>query len=581
MPRSFLAFTLLLALCCGASTRLAAQDAIQVEELPATPEDSTVTPAESADLAALEAEAVRLYSEGELARALDLYLDLAERHGEARERARLRITAAWLSWQLDDHASAQARLESALYEKPDVSFRPELYSPEFAALYQDALRTAVHRRRVASSEKINRAVDEIRGQRYDEARRLLVEALAMVPDDPDGVYNLALVDLRQGREDAALAGFERVLSLERGNPEGVTRELKNQALNNAAVIYYSRGDFTDAESALAEAVNQKPDDANAWFNLGLTRQKLGRSAEAYDALKRARLIDGGDVAIARALALAEIERQSWIDAVALLVEATQARPADAELRLQLGRAQRGMGNVPGAIESFRKALALDPPGKLASTGTAALLLAETLQVQGDAAGAEDAANRAVQLRPGDASGWMLLGLARLSGGNFEGARQALEKARELAPQRADVLHNLGSAYLSLRDEPHAEEVFRAALAIDPNDADARAAIDTLQARRTAPVSGKAAKSPLARLGARLVVGDYAALGIRGLRVESVSAGSPAARAGLEVGDLLLRAEGKPLDSLESFERAFSGRRAAGSVALLRDGKPLEVALSLD
>jgi tetratricopeptide (TPR) repeat protein len=575
--RSALAFSAVLA----AASPLRSQEQIQVEELPATPADNTVSPSESADLAALETQAVQLYSDGELKRALDLYLDLAERHSEIKERARLRITAAWLSWQLEDRAGALARLESALYEKPDAPFRAELYAPEFAALYQDALRTAVHRRRVTASEGINRAVDEIRGQRYEEARRLLLDALSMVPDDPDGVYNLALVDLRQGRTEAALAGFERVLALERGNPEGVTRGLKNQALNNAAVIYYSRGDFTDAETALAEAVAQKPDDASAWFNLGLTRQKLGHAEEAYDALRRARLLDASDVAIARALAVAEVERRNWVAAVALLVEATQARPADAELRLQLGRAQRGLGNVAGAIDSFRKALALDPPGKLTSTGNAALLLAETLQVQGDAAGAEDAANRAVQLRPDDASSWMFLGLARLIGSNADGARQALERASELAPRRADVLHNLGSAYLSLHDEAHAEEVFRAALAIDPDDAETRAAIAALEARRAVPPTGRAARSALARLGAKLAVGDYAALGIRGLRVESVSTGSAAARAGLRVGDLLLRAEGKPLESLDAFEKIFSGKHSTGTLALLREGKPLELRLSLD
>ena len=80
------------------------------------------------------------------------------------------------------------------------------------------------------------------------------------------------------------------------------------------------------------------------------------------ALRRARSLAPSDVTTARALAVAEIDRANWVAAVALLVEASIGRPDDPELKLQLGRAQRGLGNAPGAIVSFRSAIDLDPDG---------------------------------------------------------------------------------------------------------------------------------------------------------------------------------------------------------------------------
>lgn len=555
---------------------LAAQE-IAVEELPQPTSQEPVAVARSTDLAAVEQEALRLYSEGDLAGSLALYLDLSKRHPETRERARLALTAAWLTWQLEDQPSALAHLEAALFEAPDLEFRADLYAPEFAALYQDALRNAVHRRRVVASETINRAVGEIRARRYGPARALLLEALALTPNDPDGLYNLAVVDLREKRDDAALAGFERVLALERGDPEGVTRMIKSQALNNSAVIYFSRGAYEEAEAALAEAVALDAGDGHAWFNLGLARQRLGREAEAYEALRRARALMPDDASVARALALVEVERKNWISAVALLVEAAGQRPDDPDLALQLGRAQRGLGNLEGAVASFRRGVELDPADARKIGGTAALLLAETLRERGDLAGSGQAAEQATRLRPNDGGAWMLLGLSRQAAGDTAGARDALERARELAPGRADVAHNLGSVYLSLRDPVGAEEAFAAALAIDPGNADTRAALEALHARPAPPPNSRSRE-----VGAELVAAADPATGVHGLRVGAVQSGSPAARAGLRPGDLILRAAERPVESPDALRRVLKDARGApAALAVMRRGQPLELRLTLD
>lgn len=577
------AFALLVAL---ATTPICSAQ-IEVEELPAPlspesppaaqPNSDVPTPAVPDELAALEAEAQSTYSDGDLAKALALYLDLGNRHQAPAERARVLVLAAWLSWQLQDFPGALAHFEAALFEQPDAPFAPENYSPEFAALQQDALASALSHRRRTASEKINRAAAELRAGKTGAARILLGEALQLAPDDPDAVYNLALADMREKRDDAALAGFQRVLALERGNPEGITAELKGLALNNAAVIYYGRGEHADAESLLEEAVGLTPEDSHAWFNLGLTRQKLGRQEAGYEALRRARSLAPNNIPISRALALAEIERGSWVSAVALLVAATDVKPTDADLRLHLGRAQRGLGNVAGALESFRQALAADSDGAAGIGATAALLLAETLRGQGDFAGSGEAAARVVAIQPNDAGGWMLFGLSKFDRGDPAGALEALARGRQLAPDRADIAHNLGTVYLALQDYDRAEVELRAALLLDPSNGETRSALDRLLARQVPPTPPP---SKTGEIGARLAVADYEPLGIRGLRVDAVQDGSIAAKGGLRAGDLILRAEGKSLDSIEALKKILKSKRGA-LLDVLRDGKPIQIRIILN
>ena len=575
--RRFLPFTIALALA-AAPLGAQAPGGVTEEEL-----GSETTPAPAGDDAALEREAEQAYADGNLPHAVTLYRQLAERQAEPRQKARLLVTASWLGFQLGDAEAARRDLERALFEDPETYFRVELYTPDFVALHQDALRDASARRRREAIDLLNGAVAEIAAQRYPQARDLLRQGLRLMPDDPDGVYNLAVVDLRTGDAQAALAGFERVLALERGNPAGVSHELKSQALNNAAVIYFGLGQYADAETALAEAVRLDPDDAKSWFNLGLTRDKLGRADEAFAALRRARELDPRDVDVTRQLALAHIGRQEWVEAVALLLEATRDQPAAPDLWMNLGRAQRGMGNLDGALESFGRAMELDGANRGGTAEPAALLAAETRLGRQDAAGAAAAAERATQWRPDRADGWMLLGLARLAQGDSGAARQALERAAAVAPGRADIAHNLGTAYLADKDLPRAEAAFRRVLELDPGSAEARDILARIEAQRAPPSATPAPAQRAAprSVGARLSAVDYKPLGIRGLLVEEVAADGVGARGGLAVGDLVLRADDRPVESVEALERAVRGGGRSVKLDVLRQGRPLEIRLSFD
>jgi Zn-dependent M28 family amino/carboxypeptidase len=71
-------------------------------------------------------------------------------------------------------------------------------------------------------------------------------------------------------------------------------------------------------------------------------------------------------------------------------------------------------------------------------------------------------------------------------------------------------------------------------------------------------------------------------GVQGVKFADVSAGSPAAKAGLQAGDIMTQFDGKPIQNLYDFTYALRGKKPGDVVAVkvTRDGKPLEVTVTL-
>ena len=71
-------------------------------------------------------------------------------------------------------------------------------------------------------------------------------------------------------------------------------------------------------------------------------------------------------------------------------------------------------------------------------------------------------------------------------------------------------------------------------------------------------------------------------GIQGVKFADVSAGSPAAKAGLQAGDIMVAFDGKAIQNLYDFTYALRGKKPGDEVVVkvMRDGKPLEVKVLL-
>jgi tetratricopeptide (TPR) repeat protein len=579
-------------------------------------------PGDGPDLAAREAEAERLYAEDDLDGAIAIYEELARRHTGLRERTRMLLAAAWLQHFDERWEAAQESMLAALALDPDYPFEAAYYSQEFVDLYRRSLARARSERARQARERTATAVEAIAEGRLDAARALLEEALALDPGNATALYNLALVELKAGRRQQAMDGFQRLLARARGAADdgasaGLDRELHAQTLANLGLLHLQQDFLEDAEAAFRESLSLTPDSAGAWTGLGLTHRRIGRHDEALEDFRRAYELAPTDAAVVNNLALSHLDAENWERAAELLEGAIETQPGDTTLWLNLGMAQRGLERLDEASASFRRAIDLDPENVGGAAATAATHLALTRLQARDPRGSIEAANRSLTWDPERVESLIYLGLAQQALGDLASAQDTLRRAFELDPTRADTANNVGNAYFAAGDYEAAARAFRQALELRPDFETARenlalteqrlrradsaepapdtGASRSADRRSAAAASGSAPeRTPAARerrrsrdaapsselaLGLTLVDDRHDASGLRAARVVTVAPGSLGERAGVQPDDLVVRADSAPIESAAALERLLGSLGEGRDVRLdlVRDGELLRLA----
>ncbi len=570
----------------------ARQENVEVEDLqpaaqptpPAAqaPVPQTAPPIASGDVRVLALQAEQKYNEGDLAGAALLYRQAADAATDGADKVRLLVTLSSLQHQLNQKEDAVTALSDALAIEPDYEVDPLVLGQSFLDVFYEAQSRAAQARARLGEEKRDLAVKRFQEGDVGAARGLFEEVLRLVPNDPHALYYLAVLDQRAGAPERALGGFQKLLALRTAQPGAVPAALQVQALNSLAILYFERGYYDDAESALAEALRLDDTQAEIWNNLGLARRRLGKRQEAMEAFRRAHGIDPEKEAALNNLALSYIDASNWPQASELLADGTRRFPGNPSLWLNLAIAQRGLGDVVGAGASFAKAIDLDPENRQGLAARAASYLALLESEQGHFDRAAQSARRAVDWKPDDAQAWAQLGLAQQGLGDLANARASLEKAQALDPASAEIVNNLGSVYYREGEFELAREAFQRALTVRP---DFVAATDNLDHAKKKLAELQVLES---RLGLRLAIGAAArapsGAAASGLLVAAVGSAetTPAGRSKMQPGDRILRADGQALASASDLY-AIAARvppPRAIALELLRAGKPVKVKLKL-
>ena len=161
---------------------------------------------------------------------------------------------------------------------------------------------------------------------------------------PDGnVYEL--VGERPGKAAAATAGTD---ALSRGL---AARDV---------------GRLEDALAELREAVEERPEDGDAWYWLALTQDNLGMEATAVPCYQRALDLGCADEPGAHAYLASSLEK-TWRPEAALphIEEALAARPDDSLFTFIHGNILAGLARFGEAETAYRRAVDLDPDLALA------------------------------------------------------------------------------------------------------------------------------------------------------------------------------------------------------------------------
>lgn len=348
------------------------------------------------------------------AEALDRVLAVAP---EATEAGRLR---AQIHLQDGKTAVAITALEALHKRDPEDAASRDLLIAAYRSSGRNDEAVALLREKAAGDDQPASRVEL--GQllnaqgKLGEARSIFEDAVETFGESLDAVSNLAAIDLREGKGDAALARMEDYIAKHPKSSEAQTYkagvalglkklDLAEEALEKAIVLQpdnsqayglllQMKGGAGQEEEALAVVeryLQVFPEDPQALLQRGYLLQQLGRNDEARAAFialtqaksdfaaafnnlasleaeffeldsaaahaRKARSLDAAEPAIADTLGWIEWRLGNYPAALSLLTEAAMKLGDNPEVLYHLGKARSSMGQATEATEAFTKALA--------------------------------------------------------------------------------------------------------------------------------------------------------------------------------------------------------------------------------
>jgi putative PEP-CTERM system TPR-repeat lipoprotein len=231
---------------------------------------------------------------------------------------------------------------------------------------------------------------------FANARTNFEKAVAVQADYFPAVYNLSLIDVLDGKADAARKRYEALLAKDPKNEQVL--------LAMAELTATSGGSPADVKAAIERAVDANPDSVRS--RLTLINYNLG-TRDIKAALAAAQAAQAGptlrnDPQLVEALASAQLASGETNQAIETLRRLTQMSPQNPTPWLQLANAYAVAKDYDAAIDASRKALAANP--ELAQSWVA---LANAYLIAGRPDDAIAEARRLQRERPNRAFGHLL------------------------------------------------------------------------------------------------------------------------------------------------------------------------------
>jgi predicted O-linked N-acetylglucosamine transferase (SPINDLY family) len=344
--------------------------------------------------------------------------------------------------------------------------------------------------RPSSATLLETATEHHRNGDLAEARRLYAEVLRAEPTHDLALFRLGLVELQEGRQEAAATlirdaadrvpgnvryqrGLAQTLqSLERW-PEAAAAlkrvlELEPDSFDaqlDLGVTLQRGGDPEEAAAAYRTALARKPDDPRALGNLGAVLREMGELDEATRLLESAVRLEPDAASHAINLGIVRCERRDFTAADSILRAVLAREPDNADAAFNLGNALRGLGRPQEAIEHYRRAAA-----RRSGHAEALNNLGNAYKETGDFVAAMAAFDAALAARPSYTAAINNAGCLLRTLGRLDEAEAMLRRGLALDPRHPALHDNLANA---LKDAGALDEAiahYRQALDLDPNNA---------------------------------------------------------------------------------------------------------------
>jgi len=290
--------------------------------------------------------------------------------------------------------------------------------------------------------------------RLAEAEELCAAILTAKADHFDANHLLAIVQSRTGRDEEALASYDRVLALDPRNA---------MVLSNRGNVLHQLGRHEEALASYEAALQLDPGNAGTLLNRAVALRALQRTADAVASCEAAIALkpDHAEAHFARGNALMELGE--FETALASYERAVAIKPDHAAAWSKRGHALLELQQFAEALASCEKAIAIkgDLVEALNDRGCALLGLKR----------AEEALasyDTLLAIRPDLAEAHNNRGNALMDLKRFQDAVASYDQAIALNPDFADACHNRGKALKELNRLEESLASYRAAVAIRPD-----------------------------------------------------------------------------------------------------------------
>jgi len=253
------------------------------------------------------------------------------------------------------------------------------------------------------------------------------------------------------------------------------------------------------EAALRAEVTAHPEAVEAWIDLGNLALAREDTDSALESFQRALQVAPQSADALNGLGVARLQQGGLLAAQEWFELAVVAQPDHASALANLGRVHLLQGDAAEGVEALALALRSDP-GHVG----AAVTWGEVHRAAKVPHEALPAVRAALERHPEDPR--LLLALAQLlqAEGRHLDAVPVLQQAQERAPDSVEVRRALGLSLLHLGHWPGAEEAYRAALKLRPEDAQLHLELATVYARSSeAPTRALAYAARAAELDGEL------------------------------------------------------------------------------
>jgi tetratricopeptide (TPR) repeat protein/peroxiredoxin len=195
------------------------------------------------------------------------------------------------------------------------------------------------------------------------------------------------------------------------------------------VAMYQHGYFDQAAESFQQVITAKPDNADAYYNLGTLN----------------------------------LRRNNFEQARGYLEQTLKLRPNYPEAWNNLGMMNAQQGRADEAIQDFQQSITLRP-----NYATAYLNLGNVYRRQKAFDKAQECLTRALALQPDDPEINYSLGMLYAQQNQMRPASEYLQQAIDLRPDYAEALNNLGVILVRQQDYSKAEEQFKSGIRVAPN-----------------------------------------------------------------------------------------------------------------